>query len=218
MRATTCTLSLVLSVLAVAPAIGDRADAQTAVSVSAHIGDFHVAVANYYHVPEREVIVIRERRIRDDEIPVALFIARHASVPWTRVVDMRVRGDSWWDISVRFGLGPDVYYVPVAVTPGPPYGRALGHYKKKQRKEWTTIVLTDADIVNLVELRFLSEHYRVAPEHIIALRATNRDFVAFTPTVRGHAGEDDVGKSTGAGHGDRGQAGRTAVRGQDGTL
>ena len=27
--------------------------AQTAVSVSARIGDFHVAVANYYQVPER---------------------------------------------------------------------------------------------------------------------------------------------------------------------
>ena len=197
MRATTCTLSLVLSVLAVAPAIGDRADAQTAVSVSAHIGDFHVAVANYYHVPEREVIVIRERRIPDDEIPVALFIARHASVPWTRVVDMRVRGDSWWDISVRFGLRPEVYYVPVAVTPGPPYGRALGHYKKKQRKEWTTIVLSDADIVNLVELRFLSEHYRVAPERIIALRADDRDFVAIHADLRPSHGSHEQGARDG---------------------
>ena len=158
--------------------------------MSAHIGDFHVAVANYYRVPEREVIVIRERRIRDDEIPVALFIARHASVPWTRVVDMRVRGDSWWDISVRFGLRPDVYYVPVAVTPGPPYGRALGHYKKKHRKEWKTIVLSDADIVNLVELRFLSEHYRVAPERIIALRADDRDFVAVHADLRRHGSHD----------------------------
>ena len=27
---------------------------------------FHVAIGSYYHVPEREVIVIRERRIPDD--------------------------------------------------------------------------------------------------------------------------------------------------------
>ena len=153
--------------------------------MSAHIGDFHVAVANYYHVPEREVIVIRERRIPDDEIPVALFIARHAGVPWGRVVDMRLRGDSWWDISVRLGVSPEVYYVPVAVVSGPPYGRALGHYKKKHRKEWRTIVLNDADVVNLVELRFLSEHYRVAPERIIELRGSDRDFVAIHAQVRG---------------------------------
>ena len=196
-------------VLVIDLAIGDRAEAQTAFSVSAHIGDFHVAVANYYRVPEREVIVIRERRIHDDEIPVALFIARHAGVPSARVVDMRLRGDSWWNISVRLGLSPEVYYVPVAVMPGPPYGRALGHYKKKHRKEWKTIVLTDADVVNLVELRFLSEHYRVAPEHIIALRADNRDFVAIHADVRRH-------KSRGANNNDddRGQGGNGRGKGK----
>jgi hypothetical protein len=186
MRLTMCTPLLALSILAAGPALGDRVAAQTAVSVSAHIGNFHVAVANYYHVPEREVIVIRERRIPDDEIPVALFIAHHASVPWGRVVDMRLRGDSWWNISVRLGLGPEVYYVPVAVTPGPPYGRALGHYKKKKRTEWRTIVLTDADIVNLVELRFLSEHYRTPPERIIELRGHHHDFVAIHAELHSH--------------------------------
>jgi hypothetical protein len=88
---------------------------------------------------------------------------------------------------------PDVYYVPVAVVSGPPYGRALGHYKKKHKKEWRTIVLTDADVVNLVELRFLSEHYRVPPERIIELRGKDRDFVAIHAEVRGggkHSGSD----------------------------
>ena len=156
MRKSIFTLVLVPSLVTLAPLVSaERAFAQTAYSVSANIGNFHVAVANYYQVPEREVIVIRERRIPDDEIPVALFIARHAGVPWGRVVDMRMRGDSWWDISVRLGVRPDVYYVPVTVVSGPPYGRALGHYKNKHRKQWSTIVLSDADMVNLVELQFL---------------------------------------------------------------
>ena len=153
-------------------------------SVSAHIGDFHVAVANYYRVPEREVIVIRSQRIPDDEIPVALFIAQRAMVSSATVINFRRRGESWWDISVRFGLSPEVYYVPVTVAPGPPYGRAYGHYKKKSRNQWRTIVLTDAEIVNLVELRFLSEHYRVAPERIIEMRGRDRDFVAIHTDLR----------------------------------
>ena len=204
MRHNMCTLVLALSIVTTVGA--ERAAAQSAFSVSAQIGDFHVAVANYYHVPEREVVVIRERRIPDDEIPVALFIASRAHVPSARVIDMRLRGDSWWDISVRFGLGPEVYYVPVAVMPGPPYGRALGHYKKKHRKEWNTIVLTDADVVNLVELRFLSEHYHVAPERIIELRTHDRDFVAIQAEVRGkdnHGHGGDVRSSKD--HGGRGR-------------
>ena len=72
----------------------DRAHAQTAISASVQIGDFHVAVANYYRVPEREVIVLRERRIPDDEIPVALFIAQRAVVAPATIVDLRLRGDT----------------------------------------------------------------------------------------------------------------------------
>jgi len=192
MRNATCTVVLAFSFVTLTASMGaGKAHAQTPISVSAHIGDFHVAVANYYHVPEREVIVIRERRIPDDEIPVALFIARHAGVPWGRVVDMRLRGDSWWDISVRLGVSPEVYYVPVAVVSGPPYGRALGHYKKKHRKEWRTIVLTDADVVNLVELRFLSEHYRVPPERVIEMRGRDRDFVVIHADLRSGGRRDD---------------------------
>ena len=219
MRKSTFTIVLASSLVTLAPSLGaDRAFAQTAFSVSAHIGDFHVAVANYYHVPEREVIVIRERRIPDDEIPVALFIARHAGVPWTRVVDMRLRGDSWWDISVRLGVSPEVYYVPVAVVSGPPYGRALGHYKKKHRKEWRTIVLTDADVVNLVELRFLSEHYHVAPERIIELRGKDRDFVAINYEVRGRGKDSDRRDNqdgNSQGNGKRSNKGHGKGRGRD---
>jgi hypothetical protein len=219
MRKTTFTIVLASSLVTLAPSLGaDRAFAQTAFSVSAHIGDFHVAVANYYQVPEREVIVIRERRIPDDEIPVALFIARHAGVPWGRVVDMRLRGDSWWDISVRLGVSPEVYYVPVAVVSGPPYGRALGHYKNKHRKEWRTIVLTDADVVNLVELRFLSEHYHVAPERIIELRGKDRDFVAINYEVRGRGKDSDRrddGDGNSQGNGKRSSKGQGKGRGRD---
>lgn len=206
MRNHTCTavLGLLLGVLAPVAGAG-RADAQTPVSVSARIGDFHVAVANYYRVPQREVVVIRERRIPDEEIPLALFIARHANTPWERVVDMRVRGSSWWDISVRLGVSPEVYYVPVAVVSGPPYGRALGHYKKKHRKEWRTIVLTDADLINLVELRFLSEHYHVAPERIVELRSRHDDFVVIHAEVHGHKAAGGHGRDAregrGRGHG-----------------
>jgi len=180
------------------------AEAQTAFSVAASIGDFHVAVSNYYHVPEREVIVVRERRIPEDELPVVFFIAQRAHVPPARIVDMRLHGDSWWDISVRYGLGADVYYVPVAVRSGPPYGRAYGHYKKP-RNQWKTIVLTDGDIVNLVELRFMSEHYHVAPERIVELRERDVDFVTIHGDVSGHrvavVHRDDDNDGHGKGHG-----------------
>ena len=186
--------------------VPDRVDAQTPFSVSAQVGNFHVAVANYYQVPQREVIVLRERRIRDDELPVVLFIAQRARVRPATIVDMRLRGMSWWDISVRYGIRPEVYYVPVVVTPGPPYGKAWGHYKKKPRKQWDTIVLADDEVVNLVHVRFLSDYYDVPPERVIEVRGHHPDYVAVNYQVaRGRSGhhddDDDQGEDRGNGKG-----------------
>jgi hypothetical protein len=188
-----------------------EAPAQTAVSVSARIGDFHVAVANYYHVPEREVVVIRERRISDDELPIVLFMAREARVPASRIVALRESGRSWWAISVHLGIRPEVYYVPVAVTPGPPYGKAYGHYKKKPRDKWNTIVLADDDIMHLVHLRFLSEHYHIAPERVIEARGRHPHLVAAYADIHetkererrggGRDRDDDNDKGNGKGRG-----------------
>ncbi|HZM95227.1 MAG TPA: hypothetical protein VFB92_17485 [Vicinamibacterales bacterium] len=186
--------------------VPDRVDTQTPFSVSAQVGNFHVAVANYYQVPQREVIVLRERRIRDDELPVVLFIAQRARVRPATIVDMRLRGMSWWDISVRYGIRPEVYYVPVVVTPGPPYGKAWGHYKKKPRKQWDTIVLADDEVVNLVHVRFLSDYYDVPPERVIEVRGHHPDYVAVNYEVaRGRSGhhddDDDQGEDRGNGKG-----------------
>jgi hypothetical protein len=166
------------------------ASAETAVNVSAQIGNFHVAVANYYHVPEREVVVVHERHIPDDDLPVVFFIAREAHVPTTRIIEMREHGRSWWDISVHYGLRPDVYYVPVAYDPGPPYGHAYGLYKKP-RSEWHRIVLSDSDVVNLVQLRFLSEHYAIPAEKVMEARGRNPHVVAMY---------SDIGERKRSGH------------------
>ena len=172
---------------------GVRTDAQVAVtsvnsaSVAVRVSDFQLAVSNYFRVPAHDVAVIRDRRVRDEDLAVVLFIAQRASLAPSTVVDLRARGYSWWDISARYHLGPEVYYVPVAGTPGPPYGNAYGYYKRP-RNQWNTIVLADADVVNLVNLRFLSEHYHVSPERVMELRARSGDFAAVEREVSGHGG------------------------------
>jgi hypothetical protein len=91
----------------------------------------HVAVANYYQVPEREVVVIREQRISDDELPVVLFIAREARVPPARVIEMRQRGRSCGTSPCTSASGPTSTTCRWRDAPGPPYGHAYGHYKKR---------------------------------------------------------------------------------------
>jgi hypothetical protein len=146
---------------------------------------FHFSLGEYYGVPHREVVIIRERRIPDEEVPVVLFIARKARVEPAVIVDLRLSGRSWMDITRRYRLSPEVFYVPVKIeVKGPPYGKAYGHYRNRPRKEWGKIVLHDDDVINLVNLRFVSEHHGYAPEEVIRMRSGGKNFVVIHEEVR----------------------------------
>jgi hypothetical protein len=145
------------------------------------IDGFHLSIGEYYDVPEKEVVVVHERGIDDDELPVVFYVARCAHVSPDMIVDMRVRGMSWMDITFHFGLEPDIYYVPVPVYAHhhPPYGNAWGYYGRyPHRNDWKRIRLSDADVVNQVNLRFMKDHYRYEPDRVMQYRAGGKRFAA----------------------------------------
>ena len=152
--------------------------------VNGELNSFYFALSEYYRVPERDVIFIHERHIPDYDIPVVLFISQRARVTPLVIIDLRLAGSSWMDISLRFGLGPDIYYVPVQKVYGPPYGHAYGYYQNRNRNEWHNIRLEDDDVVNLVNLRFISERYGHPPEEVIRMRSSGRNFVTINDEVR----------------------------------
>jgi hypothetical protein len=57
------------------------------------------------------------------------------------------------------------------------------------------VVLADEDVVNLVNLRFISDYHRVAPEMVMDMRSQGGRFVVINEDVRrgkeGHHDEDD---------------------------
>ena len=150
---------------------------------------FYLAIGEYYHVPERQVIVIHERHIPDEELPVVFYIARRAHVAPEAVMDLRLSGKSWWEITMYYRMGPEIYYVPVDYDPGPPYGRAYGYYKHKPRKQWRSMALTDVEVVDLVNLRFVSDHYGYRPHDVIRMRSEGRNFVDIRDEARKVKGE-----------------------------
>jgi hypothetical protein len=141
---------------------------------------FYLAIGDYYRVPGAEVVAIKDRyRLHDEELPVLYFLAARAHVNPSVIVDLRIHGMSWLDVTFHFGLTPEIYYVPLMVEKvGPPYGRAYGYYKKyRPNKEWKKIVLSDHEVIDLVNLRFISEHYGLAPEAVMEMRGQGKNFV-----------------------------------------
>ncbi|MBE0426044.1 MAG: hypothetical protein IBX72_05295 [Nitrospirae bacterium] len=162
-------------------------EAEASVDLGISIGDeglrgFYLAVGDYYRVPQRDVIIIRERGMPYEEIPVVFFIAGRSRVAPEVVIDLRLRGMSWMDITLHFGLTPEIYYVPVRV--GPPYGKAYGYYMNKPKKEWKKINFKDSDIINLVNLKFISEHYKYSSREVIKMREKGKNFVVINDEIK----------------------------------
>ena len=197
------------------------ARAQTRVNAGISISDqglrgFYLAIGNAYSVPESQVMVLRERNIPDDELPVVFFLAQRARVNPRAIVELRLHGMSWYDITVHFGLGSDIYYYrPVGNSSArSPYGRAFGFFKQHPKKQWRQMRLADADIVNLVNLRFAAEHGHMNATQVIRAREGGRPFTTIYSDSHGGSGRNGPGSGWGSGPTQGSAPGRGQGRGQ----
>lgn len=153
------------------------------VSLGVSVGDdglesFHLAISERYRVPRATVAAVRARRIPDDDLPIVFSIAERARCTPEAIVELRLGGKSWMDIGLHFGLTAAAFYVEVEGDHRPPYGRALGHFKNRDRARWGEIRLSDEDIACLVQLQFLSERHKCSALDVIRARERGEGLVA----------------------------------------
>jgi hypothetical protein len=182
-----------------APALAQNVS--TGISISnGELQSFYLAIGDYYRVPESRVVYVKQHyRLPDEELPVVFFLASRAHVDPQVIIDLRLRQRmSWLNITFHYGLTPEIYYVPVKRV-GPPYGNAYGHYKKHGH-DYKKVVLVDADVVNLVNLRFMSEYHGVAAEVVMDRRGKGERFAVINDDFHKEKGkhrDNDNGKGKG---------------------
>ena len=168
---------------------------------------FYMAVGDHYRVPARQVADLGARhRLPDEELPVVFFLAARGQVGPQAVIDLRLGKLSWLEVAIRLRLSPEIFFVPLAFEPaGPPYGNAYGYYRKHGRSgDWRQVALSDREVVDLVNLRFMSEYHGLGPDDIIGMRAKEKSFVKIHDEIgrgkaKGQPGKDPKGQPQGKG-------------------
>ncbi len=194
MKKTVIQFAAVLFLMSAATASAQKVSA----GVSIGGNNFYFAIGDYYHVPPTRVVYVRDHyRVHDEDLPVVFFLASRCHVDPQVIIDLRMRRRmSWMDITFHYGLTPEIFYVPVTRV-GPPYGHAYGYYKK-HGQDYRKVALVDDDVVNLVNMRFMSEYHGVAPESVMDRRGRGEKFVAMNndfreEKIRGGDRDDDRG-------------------------
>ena len=112
------------------------------------------------------------RYTNPDDLAVSLFISRQCGRSPDVIFALRRQGLSWWDVGLRTGVPMDAWFVPVQRDPGPPYGKAYGHWRKHRENPKYMVVLGDADLRNLVAVRMAHEYYGVPVDDAMRWRAS----------------------------------------------
>jgi hypothetical protein len=170
--------------------------------------DVFFAVSSRYFDRDRQVVESWGRRYQDpDDLAVALFLSKRSGRSPDFIFSLRRQGLGWWEIGVRVGVPVDAWFLPVTRDPGPPYGKAYGYWKKHRKNPKARIVLTDADVRNLVAVRMVHEYYGVPVEVAFERRASGGNVrVLLSAEYRHRHGKAGVPpghakKAAGKGHG-----------------
>lgn len=132
----------------------------------------------HFGVPAGEVEVLARWSVPPEEIPVALFIAGRAGVSAEVVLSLRRGRTSWGDLASRYGLGGGTFHVPLSgAAPGDRLARAYGEFGSRAPREWDAIRLDDVEIVDLVNLRFLTESLGIPAGRALDARASAGSWV-----------------------------------------
>jgi hypothetical protein len=145
-----------------------RAGADISFGVNAPIGNdgnLFFSISSRYFDREPRVVNDWSRRFPNpDDLAVFLHICSQSHLAPDVVFGYRRQGLSWYDVGVRAHLPVDVWYVPVARDPGPPYGKAYGYRRKHQHDPRYAVRLTDREARDLVAVRMAHEYYGVPAE------------------------------------------------------
>jgi hypothetical protein len=134
----------------------------------------YFAVSSRYFAREPRVVEQWSRRVADpDDLSVLLFISSRAGRSPDAVFALRQAGLSWWDVSIRLGVQPDVWFVPVRRDPGPPYGNAYGYWRK-HGKNARAYRVDDRACRDLVAVRMMHEYYGLPVDRAMELRRDGR--------------------------------------------
>jgi len=137
----------------------------------------YLHVANTAYNPPRDQVESVFPRIHnpETEYPVMLFMASECHCSLTTVFTLRSKGMTWIQVMGRLGIPRERVFVESTRDPGPPYGKAYGHWKNHDQDD---VLVTNDDIYYWVNVRTMSRYFGTTPVAVQDWRDSGRTWKA----------------------------------------
>lgn len=147
--------------------------------------EYFLSLSDFYNVPFEDVTGVQEVGLSDEEIPVAFHVAQAADVPVLDVARMRAENTAWSDVASAFEVNLSSFYVLLSGTiESRKYRTIMDKFNSMPQSEWNSLTLSDDDIVNLVNLKFIYRYHDYSAFKVIAMREVGKTFVRINQQVK----------------------------------
>lgn len=147
--------------------------------------DFDQALCKYFQVTSDEVDGVRASGLETEEIPVCFYIADRCGAKSESIASMRARGDSWSEIVMGRNQGMNIFYKPITgYSVSETYYPILSKFDAVPSSDWRKLELSDEDIVNLVNLRFISSQHDYSIYKVMEQRDQGMAFLEINQKIK----------------------------------
>lgn len=156
----------------------------------------HLAVGDYGYARQQIDPVLPRMGHIEEDLPVVLLLAAESGKSLEFIVDLRSEGLSWSVIFSQVGVSYSPLFVGIDRDPGPPYGKAWGHWKKNSG----ATTLSDKEIVGLANIQAGRRVTGVSAFDLARAQGQGKSVATVVAEKRGRARQaKGPGKADGAG-------------------
>ena len=157
---------------------------QAVVAEDGHQAEYVAAVSDYYEVSLDAVQSILDAGVSPEELPVLFHIAERSNASPVELTTARTQGKSWHQIAAAYDVTAADFYVYCADrVSSAAFGSIYAKFADLKRGEFNQVQLTDTDIVNLTNLRFLYRHYNYSQRLIMNWAGEGKGFAEINQMV-----------------------------------
>lgn len=146
--------------------------------------EYTSAIGEYFEADNGVVQQVAGLLESPEDLPVAFFLARHAGQDPAVLAGQRASGQSWLQVMRANRLEPDILHMAVrGFVLSPIFQPIFDKFDEDNPAQWSQAQLTDRDVVNLVNLRFIADQYDYSIYRVMVLRDKGNSYVQINQNV-----------------------------------
>lgn len=147
--------------------------------------DYYEAMAAYFATPADTIAMLMKMDIEKEDLPVVLHIAQASKTGPSVIAQSREQGETWMAIIKEHSLSPAIFYFLVmAKIESKTFAPIFAKFKALPQNHWNNLVLTDGEIRDLVNLKFIYSYHDFSVFDVMKLRDSGKSYPATNNRVK----------------------------------